>query len=132
MMKNLPVPVSDEDIEEMFEYADKNKDGKLSYKEFKVTNPKVRIKRTRNLQVMVNPPEPPTTAKPHVSELGLSPQIFNPLDTKGHPSTSASPILPTARTSFHSSSCMGSMTSISNQTKKMPIRTSLINIDMDT
>ena len=38
MMKNLPVSVSDEDIEEMFEYADKNKDGKLSYKEFKVRN----------------------------------------------------------------------------------------------
>ena len=34
-MKNLPVEVSDEDIEEMFEFADKNKDGKLSYKEFK-------------------------------------------------------------------------------------------------
>ena len=36
MMRNLPVPVSEEDIEEMFEFADKNKDGKLSYKEFKV------------------------------------------------------------------------------------------------
>ena len=35
-MKNLPVEVSDQDIEEMFEFADKNKDGKLSYKEFKV------------------------------------------------------------------------------------------------
>ena len=35
-MKNLPVPVSDEDIEEMFEFADKNKDGKLSYEEFLV------------------------------------------------------------------------------------------------
>ena len=37
IMKNLPVPVDDEDIEEMFTYADKNKDGKLSYKEFKAT-----------------------------------------------------------------------------------------------
>ena len=36
MMKNLPVPVADEEIEEMFEYADKNRDGKLSYKEFQV------------------------------------------------------------------------------------------------
>ena len=36
-MKNLPVEVSDQDIDEMFEFADKNKDGKLSYKEFKVT-----------------------------------------------------------------------------------------------
>ena len=35
-MKNLPVEVSDQDIDEMFEFADKNKDGKLSYKEFRV------------------------------------------------------------------------------------------------
>ena len=34
-MKNLPVEVSDEDIEEMWSFADKNGDGKLSYKEFK-------------------------------------------------------------------------------------------------
>ena len=34
-MKNLPVEVAEEDIEEMFEFADKNNDGKLSYKEFK-------------------------------------------------------------------------------------------------
>ena len=37
-MKNLPVAVADEDIEEMFEFADKNRDGKLSYQEFLVTN----------------------------------------------------------------------------------------------
>ena len=36
IMTNLPVPVADEDIDEMFEFADKNKDGKLSYKEFEV------------------------------------------------------------------------------------------------
>ena len=35
IMKNLPVEVSDEDIEEMWSFADKNGDGKLSYKEFK-------------------------------------------------------------------------------------------------
>ena len=35
-MKSLPVPVSDDDIEEMFNFADKNKDDKLSYKEFEV------------------------------------------------------------------------------------------------
>ena len=40
-MKNLPVPVEDADIEEMFEFADKNKDGKLSYKEFKVSKQKL-------------------------------------------------------------------------------------------
>ena len=42
MMKNLPV--SDEDIEEMIRYANKNKDGKLSYKVFKVRKLKYRIK----------------------------------------------------------------------------------------
>ena len=36
MMRNLPVPVDEEDIEDMFIFADKDKDGKLSYKEFKV------------------------------------------------------------------------------------------------
>ena len=35
-MRSLPVPVSELDIEEMFTFADKNKDGKLSYKEFEV------------------------------------------------------------------------------------------------
>jgi Ca2+-binding EF-hand superfamily protein len=35
-MKNLPVPVPDLDIDEMFEFADKNHDGKLSYAEFEV------------------------------------------------------------------------------------------------
>ena len=36
IMKNLPVTVEDEDMEEMFEYADKDKDGKLSFQEFQV------------------------------------------------------------------------------------------------
>ena len=36
LMKSLPVPVSDEDIEQMFSFADKNKDNKLSYSEFEV------------------------------------------------------------------------------------------------
>ena len=35
IMKNLPAEVSDEDVEEMWNYADKNGDGRLSYKEFK-------------------------------------------------------------------------------------------------
>ena len=33
-MKNLPVPVSDEEIEEMFAVVDKNGDERLSYREF--------------------------------------------------------------------------------------------------
>ncbi len=36
LMRNLPVPVADEDIEQMFDYADTDKDGRLSYKEFQV------------------------------------------------------------------------------------------------
>ena len=36
-MRNLPVQVADEDIEEMFAFADRDKDGHLSYQEFLVT-----------------------------------------------------------------------------------------------
>ena len=36
IMRSLPLPVSEMDIEEMFSFADRNKDGKLSYKEFEV------------------------------------------------------------------------------------------------
>ena len=36
IMRSLPVPVSELDIEEMFNFSDKNRDGKLSYKEFEV------------------------------------------------------------------------------------------------
>ena len=32
MMRNLPVPVEEEDIDQMFDFADKDKDGKISYK----------------------------------------------------------------------------------------------------
>jgi hypothetical protein len=35
-MRNLPVPVADDDIDQMFDYADTDKDGRLSYKEFQV------------------------------------------------------------------------------------------------
>ena len=33
MMSNLPVPVKEEDIDQMFEFADKDKDGKISYRQ---------------------------------------------------------------------------------------------------
>ena len=62
-MRNLPVPVEDADIEEMFAYADKNNDGKLSYSEF---------------EVMVNPPQPPVVPKPHISDIGMKEQVGNP------------------------------------------------------
>ena len=35
-MRNLPVHVSDEEIEEMFIFADTDGDGRLSYEEFEV------------------------------------------------------------------------------------------------
>ena len=34
LMSNLPVPVPDEDIEEMFSFADQDRDGELTYEEF--------------------------------------------------------------------------------------------------
>jgi hypothetical protein len=37
-MRNLPVPVADDDIDQMFDYADTDKDGRLSYKEFQVSH----------------------------------------------------------------------------------------------
>ena len=36
IMRSLPVCVPDDDIEEMFAFADKDNDGALSYAEFKV------------------------------------------------------------------------------------------------
>ena len=41
--------MSEEDIEEMFTYADNDGDGKISYTEF---------------QAMINPPNPPTEPQP--------------------------------------------------------------------
>jgi Ca2+-binding EF-hand superfamily protein len=32
MMRNLPVPVEEEDIDQMFDFADNDKDGKISYR----------------------------------------------------------------------------------------------------
>jgi len=46
IMRNLPELVPDTDIQQMFEYADTDKDGRISFEEF---------------LVMVNPPEPPQT-----------------------------------------------------------------------
>ena len=49
IMRNLPVKVSEKEIEEMFEVADVDKDGHIGYKDF---------------QKMVNPPKPPEKPKP--------------------------------------------------------------------
>jgi hypothetical protein len=32
MMRNLPVPVEEKDIDQMFDFADQDKDGKISYR----------------------------------------------------------------------------------------------------
>ena len=32
MMRNLPVPVNEEEINEMFDFADKDRDGKINYR----------------------------------------------------------------------------------------------------
>ena len=93
IMKNLPVFVSDEDIEDMFSFADKDGDGKLSYAEFKV---------------MIDPPQPPEVPKPHITDLGLQPQVFSP-DDPGPESIVASPLMASSRVS----SFFGSTTSIS-------------------
>ena len=62
LMKNLPVHVDEEEIEEMFAYADRNDDGHLSYSEF---------------EVMVNPPPAPKVPKPHIADIGLPPQVLH-------------------------------------------------------
>jgi len=100
IMKNLP----DADIDEMFAYADKNCDGKLSYSEF---------------EVMVNPPQPPEVPKPHISDIGMAPQLFSPPSPSSCPAQSdfASPLLPTPKPSLPSS-CRGSITSLSTQGRR--------------
>ena len=64
IMRSLPEKVPDQDIEEMFSFADKDGDGKLSFAEF---------------QIMINPPEPPEEPKPLAAELGLAPQRSSPV-----------------------------------------------------
>ena len=54
MMNEETFKVSEEDIEEMFNFADKDGDGKISYTEF---------------QIMINPPKPPEPPKPTLADL---------------------------------------------------------------
>ena len=53
-LATLILQVSEEDVEEMFTYADKDGDGKISYTEF---------------QVMINPPKPPEPPRPTLADL---------------------------------------------------------------
>ena len=57
VMLNLPVEVSEDDIEEMFTYADQDRDGRISYSEF---------------QTMINPPKPPEPPKPTMEDLTVA------------------------------------------------------------
>lgn len=50
MMQLLPTPVDPEEAEEMFDFADKDRDCKISWEEF---------------QIMINPPPPPKPPTPH-------------------------------------------------------------------
>ena len=71
-MRSLPVPVSEVDIEEMFNFSDKNKDGKLSYKEFEVfLHSTWNFKYLDNLfyQIMIKPQAPPEVVRPHITEV---------------------------------------------------------------
>ena len=74
-MKNLPVEVSDDDVEEMFQFADKDSDGALTYEEFQVDNNATCVSLDiilNNVKVMVKPQKPPKLTKPHISDFLLS------------------------------------------------------------
>ena len=74
-MKNLPVEVSDDDVEEMFQFADKDSDGALTYEEFQVNNVATCVSLDiilNNVKVMVKPQKPPKLTKPHISDFLLS------------------------------------------------------------
>jgi len=55
LMQLLPTPVDPEEAEEMFDFADKDKDSKIGWEEF---------------QIMINPPPPPKPPTPHKEQLG--------------------------------------------------------------
>jgi len=62
MMQCLPVQVDIQEAEEMFSYADKDRDNKISWTEF---------------QTMINPPPPPKPPTPHKSQI-MAFMIDNP------------------------------------------------------
>ena len=91
IMKNLPVPVSDRDINEMFKVADINNDGKIDFSEFKA---------------MVNPPKPPEAPKPTKAE--LQNLFYRTSDACPHYNTEyrpSHPPPPPVRAAQHPSSC---------------------------
>jgi len=60
MMMNLPEEVCEEDIEEMFTYADNDGDGRISYTEFRI---------------MINPPKPPEPPRPTLADLARKTRV---------------------------------------------------------
>jgi len=69
MMQLLPTPVDPEEAEEMFDFADKDRDCKISWEEF---------------QIMINPPPPPKPPTPHKEMLAATflPEPIKPQETK--------------------------------------------------
>lgn len=57
MMQLLPTPVDPLEAEEMFNFADKDRDGRISWEEF---------------QIMINPPPPPKPPTPHKEMLAFT------------------------------------------------------------
>ena len=58
MMRNLPVPVTEEDIDAMFDFADKDRDGKINYRfTFSLINVWSLIQRLSfsEFETMINP-----------------------------------------------------------------------------
>jgi len=74
---------------------------------------------------MVKPQSPPEVVKPHITDIGMNPQLFSPPTTQEAPSNIASPILP-SRGTFSSRS---SLASYSTQSKKQtPVGSGILKV----
>ena len=75
-----------------------------------------------HVQVMIKPLAPPEVVKPHITDVGMMPQLFSPPSPQDEPSNFASPLLPTPRGTYSSRSSLAS-TSYSTQGKRLNTRT---------
>ena len=64
IMRNLPVAVAEDDIDDMFNTADTDGDGKIGYKVNDLLVTVVYIMNIKEFQNMINPPKPPEGPKP--------------------------------------------------------------------
>ena len=74
-----------EEAEEMFDFADKDKDCKISWEEFQVGLRIINCQIGRKmLQIMINPPPPPKPPTPHKEMLAATflPEPIKPQETK--------------------------------------------------